>query len=153
MSIVNWLKGMVRRPGARRRPGGSAVASFRPQVEPLGDRIVPSAGLKVLAPLGPASSAAVLMADSTCPQNTDLRVDDVLNSGGGGNGGTVNGTLAGAKDPLHPLMSIPGSPDSFKVGTSVKARERCAPVTTSARILPCWTCGKISAIGPAMIST
>jgi hypothetical protein len=95
MSLVNWLKGMVRRPGARRRPGGPAVASFRPQVEPLGDRIVPSAGLKVLAPLGPASSAAVLMADSTCPQNTDLRVEDVLNPGGGGNGGTVNGTLAG----------------------------------------------------------
>jgi hypothetical protein len=71
------------------------VASFRPQVEPLGDRIVPSAGLKVLAPLGTASSAAVLMADSTCSQNTDLRIDDVLNPGGGGSKGTVSGTLAG----------------------------------------------------------
>ena len=56
---------------------------------------MPSAGLKVLAPLGPAPSAAVLMADSTCPHNTDLRIDDVLNPGGGGSKGTVSGTLAG----------------------------------------------------------
>jgi hypothetical protein len=42
MSLVNWLKGMVRRPGARRRPGGPAVASFRPQVEDLEGRALPS---------------------------------------------------------------------------------------------------------------
>jgi hypothetical protein len=103
MSIVNWLKGMIRRPGVRRRPGGSAAASFRPQLEQLGDRILPSAGLHLaLAPPHALSSAVVSETDCLHVKFT-VAVDPQTLKGTAS--GDLVGTVTFESHHLEPISS------------------------------------------------
>src|SRR5207248_2398079 len=63
------------------------------------------------------------------------------------------GVFAGAKKPSHGAMAMSGKPDSTKVGTSGRKRERCALLTASTRILPPPSCGSTSESGLMLTGT
>jgi hypothetical protein len=113
MSFLNWLNGTVRQPQARRRPGRPAAAPFRPQLEALGDRCLPSAGLHhALAPPHALSSAVV--SETDC-----LHVKLTITPSG-----TVSGDLVGTTSfEAHHLAPTP-NPDvdlltaKFKINTA-----------------------------------